>query len=117
MAEWYLVPFAIKPGFLVILSILAITFLGIVLPLFGSLNPDYSLAYDADRASTSFTGIISLIIIVATGSLGSYFIQMSLRQGLRFDISLNAFFAFTLLVTSVLWFLSVKATSGYKLDS
>jgi len=117
LVEWYLVPFAVAPIFLVILSILAITFLATAVPLMGVLNPDYSLVYDPDRASTSFTGIISLLIIVATGTMGSFLIQMSLKQNLPFDIAINFFFTFTLAIGLILWFLSVKATRGYKLDS
>lgn len=115
--QWYLVPFAINPSFIVVLSLFSVTFLAISLPLIGSLNPDYSLAYDPDKASTSFAGIISLIFIIATGALGSYLIQMSLKRNLGVDISLNTFFTFALIITLLLWFLSAKATSKYKLDS
>jgi hypothetical protein len=116
LAEWYLVPFTIQPLFITILSIMAVTFLATALPLLGLLKPDYALAYDADRASTSLTGIISLIVIVTTGSLGSYMIQMSLRQNLRFDISLNMFLTCTIVLTLILWLFGARATRNYKVD-
>ena len=117
IVEWYLMPFAVQPLFLVILSILAIVFLAVAVPLMGVIRPDYYLAFDADRASTSFTGIITLLIIVGTGFLGSLLIQMSIKQNLRFDIALNSFLAVIIIAILTLWFFSTKITEGYKLDT
>lgn len=116
LVQWYLVPFTTTPLFMGVLSVLAITFLAVAMPLMGIISPDYSLAFEPDKASTSFTGIVSLILIVTLGVLGGYLIQLSLADGLSQSVAINVFFAISIAISLILYWVSIKSTEKYRLD-
>ncbi len=114
--EWHTLPFAVSPGFFDIFSFLAIVLLAVTLPLFGFLNPDYNLAYQPERASTSLSGLVSIVFVSIVGALGAYLITASLKQLLGPGVAINGFFVFCLITSIGAWSLAHRYLSSFSFE-
>jgi len=116
LLEWNLVPFALSVPFLLLLSLEAILLLATLFPLLGALYPEYTLAYDPDKSSTSFTGLVAIIIVCLIGALGSWLISQSLRFGLPPAIAVNGLLTAGLLLIGLVGVLALSHTAGHTME-
>lgn len=114
--EWLLLPFTITVPFLITLSLISIILLSLLFPLIGAIYPEYRLAYDPDRASTSFTGLISIIFVFIVGLLGGWLITQTLKHGLSPELAINGFLTFTLIATFSTAVIALEHTERYTID-
>ncbi len=114
--EWQILPFSVSPGFFDILSLLAITLLATVFPLIGFLNTEFSLAYQPDRASTSLTGLLSILFVAIVGVLGAYLIVLTLRQLIDPAVAVNGYFTFGLITFLVAWAVTHRYLDRFTLE-
>ncbi len=114
--EWQILPFTVFPWFFGLFSFLAISLLAVVFPLIGLLKPDYSLAYQPDRASTSMSGLISIVFVSIVGTLSAYLIVISLRQTLSQGLAINGFLVFGLVSVLIVWSLAHRYLAGFNLE-
>lgn len=114
--EWSLLPFAVSAPFLIVLSLMAILLLAVLFPLIGAIYPEYTLAFDPDRASTSFTGLIAVILVFIIGLLGGWLISRTLGGRLSPELALNGFLTFCAISTVCTAVLALEHTERYTVD-
>lgn len=117
VAEWVFLPFSLRPAFFSILSLVAILSLSLNFPLIGSVSPDFSLAYQPDRSSTSLTGLICIILSVLIGVLGSWLSIEALNGQIAMGIALNAFMGLVFFISAFNWLNAIRSLNKFSLEN
>lgn len=116
-SQWWILPFSTNPEFLTVLSVLTLLFLTFQFCLIGSLKPDFNLAYLPDKASTTLTGIFSLIVTMAYAVFGGWSMKYMFMGEISQTIIISAALVSGTIITITLWILVTKTVARYTLDS
>jgi len=116
LLEWQILPFSVNTAFFVLLSVIGITSLAVALPLIGSLFLDFTACYNPEKASTSLSGLLSVVFVCSVGALGGYLASQFMGVAISPATAINAFLTESLVVTAFVWFLAIRYLERYKLD-
>lgn len=112
---WHIFPLSENTRlFFIMTSIIVIIMLTVVNVFLGSISPNFSQADDAEKVSTSGTGIVTLVVSFFITVFVSYLLWKVLNKNMTPALFLSELVIFSLLIAAGFYFLTTDSAKTYQ---